>query len=84
MTSTDRRVAFLVAGSATGNGRALAIALDFVYLYILADVDFVFLNFVALVMDFIDYVTGIGNSAFRASGPCCAQNAFCLTPGFQV
>ena len=25
---------------------------------------------------FIDYVTGIGNGAFRASGPCCAQNAF--------
>ena len=27
-------------------------------------------------IDFIDYVTGIGNGAFRASGPCCAQNAF--------
>ena len=36
------------------------------------------------IIDFIDYVTGIGNGAFRASGPCCAQNAFCLTPGFQV
>ena len=31
MTSTDRRVAFLVAGSATGNGRALAIALFYQY-----------------------------------------------------
>ena len=42
------------------------------------------LGVVGLGIDFIDYVTGIGNGAFRASGPCCAQNAFCLTPGFQV
>ena len=28
-------------------------------------------------LDLIDYVTGIGNGAFRASGPCCAQNAIC-------
>ena len=47
------------------------------------------MRFIALInaryiIDVIDYVTGIGNGAFRASGPCCAQNAFCLTPGFQV
>ena len=41
-------------------------------------------SIVSETIDFIDYVTGIGNGAFRASGPCCVQNAFCLTPGFQV
>ena len=39
---------------------------------------------VALRIDFIDYVTGIGNGTFRASGPCCAQNAFYFTPVFQL
>ena len=40
------------------------------------DVEAVAMVQVSHTIDFIDYVTGIGNGAFRASGPCCAQNAF--------